>query len=619
MTPLAGSPLEAPSLPPTTSGSPWLAALAIVPILASVYQTLVLTDVTDDVIRTGIEAEHYSMIWINACWLITILYGMFAGIWAMPRFGSRLTLQVGLAAFALGNLLCGAASDVTTMSAAKLVEGLGKGTVLVICRSLLYSRFDRMVIVAIGFYGVLAYCTRPATPVVMALVNDRLSWRWIFWINVPLALLAFPLVRRFIKPDRPNRPVPLWIDWIAVSLCVAWIVSLLFTFGWYRKWGGWTSPTFTATALLALLLPVAVVAWVGLGAREHFERMFRARVYVLAMCTRTLLLVQLAVVLTALANGFLALRDYPRPVAGWILAAATPTMTVSTILTTWFHSRSWRHVWQFISVVGSAACLWWLSSVDNFTAKEKVALMVGCWGLFVGLLPPALLQDEVEGLDPRDKLYASAVATAILVATLVVIPSLTSTTISAWTDRAQDAERLNLRQNRPEVQESSVRVATYYRQHGVEESDSSRMALYSARPVMRRSVLSSRKAETTGETRFSHFRFRLTTMSHSWPRWYIGFGRVCQVRGSGPGHPERAAFPEPYCRRARSAHNDPAGSKQRYHESWRGVIQAHVARRRTQSRKNCSRTGCRCDCARGESSPSPRPPQGRRAQFAFRP
>ena len=42
--------------------------------------------------------------------------------------------------------------------------------------------------------------------------------------------------------------------------------------------------------------------------------------------------------------------------------------------------------------------------------------------------------------------------------------------------------------------------------------------IYSARPGMRRSVLSRRKAETTGETRFSHFRFRLTTMSHSWPR-----------------------------------------------------------------------------------------------------
>src|SRR5262249_4994679 len=84
----------------------WLAAVAVVPILATVYQTLVLTDVTDDVIRKGIDAEHYSMIWTNVCWGITVLYGVFAGIWAMARFGGRDTLLVGLAWFALGNLLC---------------------------------------------------------------------------------------------------------------------------------------------------------------------------------------------------------------------------------------------------------------------------------------------------------------------------------------------------------------------------------------------------------------------------------------------------------------------------------------------------------------------------------
>ncbi len=73
------------------------------PILASVYQTLVLTDVTDDVIRTGIDGEHYAMIWTNVCWGVAVLYGVFAGIWAMARFGGRDTLLVGLAWFLVGN------------------------------------------------------------------------------------------------------------------------------------------------------------------------------------------------------------------------------------------------------------------------------------------------------------------------------------------------------------------------------------------------------------------------------------------------------------------------------------------------------------------------------------
>src|SRR3984893_15913151 len=88
----AAAPLPAPR-----PDQAWLAAIAIVPILATVYQTLVLTDVTDDVIRKGIDAEHYSMIWTNVCWGIAVLYGVFAGIWAMVRYGARDTLLVGLA------------------------------------------------------------------------------------------------------------------------------------------------------------------------------------------------------------------------------------------------------------------------------------------------------------------------------------------------------------------------------------------------------------------------------------------------------------------------------------------------------------------------------------------
>src|SRR5215467_9709751 len=63
---------QTPATPAAAANRPWLAAVAIVPILATVYQTLVLTDVTSDVIRKGIEGEHYSMIWTNVCWGVTI-------------------------------------------------------------------------------------------------------------------------------------------------------------------------------------------------------------------------------------------------------------------------------------------------------------------------------------------------------------------------------------------------------------------------------------------------------------------------------------------------------------------------------------------------------------------
>jgi hypothetical protein len=92
--------------------------------------------------------------------------------------------------------------------------------------------------------------------------------------------------------------------------------------------------------------------------------------------------------------------------------------------------------------------------------------MVACWGAFVGLLPPVFLTDEVESLDRRDSLYGGAVAVVCLIVPLIVIPVMTSTVVSAWTDRAVDAERQNLREERSAVHEAADRLADYYRQRG---------------------------------------------------------------------------------------------------------------------------------------------------------
>ncbi|OWK38212.1 MFS transporter [Fimbriiglobus ruber] len=455
-----------------------LAAVAVVPVLASVYQTLVLTDVTSDVIRKGIEGDSYQMIWTNVAWGVSVLYGLFGGIAWMARHGARSALTIGLVVFALGNLLCGAAADVDTLCGAKLVEGIGKGMVIVVGRSTLYKQFDRAVLVAIGVYGVLAYATRPTTPLFTAYVDDALSWWWVFWVNVPIALAGLVLVRAFFRPDRPPRPLPLRIDWLAVTLLAGWAVSLTFAFGWYRKWGGWSSNEFAAVAVAAAVLPVVLVVrvWGGANPDEHLTRVLKVRGYVIAMSTRMLLIVNLLAVLTLMAVYMVNLRDYPREAAGEILASASLPMAATTLLTTVFHRRALRPLMLLVGALGSSACVWWMSSVDNFTPKEDVSLMLAVWGGFVGLLPPVFLTDEVEVIDPRDGLYAGALGAVCLIVPLVLVPTAMQTAVSEWTDRAVDVQRLNLREERPAVRDAAAAVADDYRQRGATPGEAQELA-----------------------------------------------------------------------------------------------------------------------------------------------
>ncbi len=97
-------------------------------------------------------------------------------------------------------------------------------------RVTLYKQFDRALLVAIGFYGIFAYSTRHVTPLVNAYLDVYLSWRWMYWAYVPVGLVAAVLVWRFIRPDRPPRPMHVPIDWLAVTTFVAWVVAIVFAF-----------------------------------------------------------------------------------------------------------------------------------------------------------------------------------------------------------------------------------------------------------------------------------------------------------------------------------------------------------------------------------------------------
>jgi MFS family permease len=447
----------------------WLAAVAMLVVLFAPYQTLVQTVTTDDAVRKGIEADDYQMTWVQVGYGVGVFYGLFTAIWLSARIGARYTIVLGMFGFALGNLVCGSAIGLGSLILGRFIDGFGKMMVMGLGRTTLYKQFDRMLLVAIGFYGVVAYATRNSTPLLMAQLDVGLSWRWMYWFYVPIALLGMVLVWRYFRPDKPPQPIHLPIDWLAVTLFVAWVVAILFAFSWYRKWGGWTSNAFAATACLCVALPVVLAVWLGSGLSpdEHLKRLLRTRVFVLAMTMRGLMLLNLVAVLTVVGLYATELRDYPRTTAGWLMVPGTLTMASTTILTTRFHRRRLRHVWLVVGVVGVAAGEWWLSSLDNFTSQGHLTLMLACWAAFLGLIPPAFLTDEIEGLNPKDFLYAGALAVVGLGVPILTIPTATGTVIKAWSDRALDTYRLNLSTNRPAVSEAGARVADYYQQRGL--------------------------------------------------------------------------------------------------------------------------------------------------------
>ena len=416
----------------------WLASLAILFVLFAPYQTLVQTVITDDAVRLGIEADEYEMTWVTVAYGVGVLYGVFAGLWTSARIGGRYTLVLGLLVFSAGNLACGAATGLVGLALARLVEGFGKMLVMVVGRATLYKQFDHALLVAIGFYGVFAYSTRYWTPLFNAYLDVWLSWRWMYWAYVPVGLVAAALVWRFIRPDRPPQPIRLPIDWLVVTTFVAWIVAVVFAFGWYRKWGGWSSNEFAATVVLCVALPLVLVARLGSGLSpdEHLKRILRSRVYVLSLMTRGLMLLHMVAVLTIVGLYCTELRGYPR-ITAWLAHGADlrddgddhlphhplPPQVAPARLADRRPRRGGGV--RLVDVVPR-----------QLHAQGATPRHAGVLGPrpSSGLIPPAFLTDEIEGDRARKRhmLYAGALGIkSALVVPIITVPTATGTVIKA--------------------------------------------------------------------------------------------------------------------------------------------------------------------------------------------
>ncbi len=468
-----------PSAPdPQRTASPALARLrlaitvvAALAILGTVYQTLVLTGLVNDTIRRALSYDKRDQLWAELAWGVPMLYGLFGSLAVARRLGSRDTLVIGLGFFAAGNFLCGAATDLASFCGGRAIEGIGKGMTIGLLRNYLYGRFDRMFLGAVLFYGIFAYASRPFSPWLAVELTESFSWRWVWWMNVPVCLFSMGLLLCLPSdrpaPDGPRGESPK-VDLLLVNLLVCWVVSLMVVTDKGPELGGFTSNAYllmvTTCAALGGLLVLRF--WFGMSAGEHARRILASRVYVLAITTRMLLILQLAAVLGVLGQYMTELRQYPRGLAGTIFFPAGPAMLAGTLLCSPIRSRRLRHLTLLTGVLGTAAAIWWLAAIDLGTDRRQLAIGVGVWGFFLGMLPASFLIDEVEGIERRDMPYAGLLAVVALVVPLVIVPSVMSSAVNSGADAAYAVQRRSVRAERPPVVDTLARATDRFAVRG---------------------------------------------------------------------------------------------------------------------------------------------------------
>lgn len=234
-----------------------MAALMLTLFLAALDQTIVATALP----RITSELNGLNQLsWVVTAYLLastasTPIWGKISDL-----YGRKPMLQAAIVIFLIGSALAGAANSMEWLIITRGIQGLGGGGLMVLVMAVIADvipprergRYT-------GLFGGVFAVSSVLGPLLGGWFVDALSWRWIFYINLPLGIAAFFIIAAVLTV--PNRHIRHRIDFLGAGLMVAGVVLLLLVTEWGGRQYAWLSPTIVTMTIAAIALLVAFVLW----------------------------------------------------------------------------------------------------------------------------------------------------------------------------------------------------------------------------------------------------------------------------------------------------------------------------------------------------------------------
>jgi EmrB/QacA subfamily drug resistance transporter len=254
----------------------WVLALAAVASFMVALDTLVVSTALTT-IRLDLKASVEELEWTVNAYNLSFAVLLMTGAALGDRFGRRNLYAAGLGLFTAASALCALAPTVGVLIGARALQGAGSALLVPLGLALLSAAFppERRG-AAIGMFSAITGLAVASGPLVGGAVVQGLAWQWIFWINVPIGVVAIPLVLTRMKESHGTDTS---LDLRGLALVTGGVLG----FVWALVRGnqaGWGSPEVLGSLVLGALLIAAFVAW-ELRAREPMLPMgfFRSRAF----------------------------------------------------------------------------------------------------------------------------------------------------------------------------------------------------------------------------------------------------------------------------------------------------------------------------------------------------
>jgi EmrB/QacA subfamily drug resistance transporter len=254
----------------------WVVALTGIGSLMAALDTLVVSTALST-IRVDLGASVEQLEWTVNAYNLSFAVLLMTGAALGDRFGRRNLYAIGLGLFTAASAACALAPEVGWLIAARALQGAGAALLMPLGLALLSAAFppERRG-AAIGIFSAITGLSVASGPLVGGAVVEGLAWEWIFWLNVPIGLVAIPLVLTQMKESFGPRTA---LDIRGLALVTGGALGIVW--GLVRgNSAGWDSVEVVGSLLAGALLVAAFVRW-ELRAGEPMLPMgfFRSRAF----------------------------------------------------------------------------------------------------------------------------------------------------------------------------------------------------------------------------------------------------------------------------------------------------------------------------------------------------
>ncbi|EIW72421.1 hypothetical protein TREMEDRAFT_26105 [Tremella mesenterica DSM 1558] len=326
--------------------------------------------------------------WVGTAYLLTStsmqpIYGRLSDI-----FGRKVVLLGSCAIFLIGSIACAVSNSMIQLIVFRAIQGIGGGgilTLVMIIVSDVVSLKERGKYQ--GVTGCIVACSNAIGPVVGGLFTEKVTWRWCFYINIPVTVFAMVVITILLplKPVKGSVFEKLRkVDWFGSILTIAWAVLVLLGLSWAGNQYSWSSAAVLAPLILGLaLLGVFIFVEMKLVPLPLIPfHIFRNRTVAAALLTTWFNGMIFFGTLYYLPNYFQVVRGDSAIRSGVLILPVVLTQTVCSFTAGMIQSRTGDYYYNLVAGFG----IWTigiglLSSIDETTSTAKIVI----FGLIDGI------------------------------------------------------------------------------------------------------------------------------------------------------------------------------------------------------------------------------------------